>query len=248
MLGALVGSQREKESRAAVVCRWCFRVLLLAPCPWIDITPPPKEEWLELCDRDGVCLLINHVSFLDAFVFVAMTPRSVVTRYKTLMKAQLFNVPLLGTISRLVGHFPVHFLTNDDAEFRVNKEAQSEVGERVNEWVAKGGCLSIFPEGRTNRKPPVMHSFRKGPFKVAAELNTAVVGLVTVGNHQCWPRNESIGGLPSKIGMKLIRVAEKGHGLSAEELRVKAQGLMQEAASDMWATQYSSSPERLKTD
>eukprot|EP00953_Heterococcus_sp_UTEX-ZZ885_P005495 3429-Heterococcus_DN1.PRE.3 len=64
---------------------------------------------------------MNHSSYMDSILFVAACPTSVVWRYRTLMKAGLFDVPLLGAISRAIGHFPVHFISKDENEFRVEK-------------------------------------------------------------------------------------------------------------------------------
>ena len=90
---ALLRSDRRRSQRwACAVCHWCFRALILAPCPWIRVRSPPDATWRELLGREKVFLLMNHTSFLDAIIFVAMCPPDVLWRYRTLMKASLFKV------------------------------------------------------------------------------------------------------------------------------------------------------------
>jgi 1-acyl-sn-glycerol-3-phosphate acyltransferase len=87
----------------------------------MQIDSPPLSDWESLLGREKVFLAMNHSSYMDSILFVAACPTSVVWRYRTLMKAELFDVPLLGAISRAIGHFPVHFVSKDENEFRVEK-------------------------------------------------------------------------------------------------------------------------------
>jgi 1-acyl-sn-glycerol-3-phosphate acyltransferase len=87
----------------------------------MKVESPPLSDWQSLLGREKVFLAMNHSSYMDSILFVAACPTSVVWRYRTLMKAGLFDVPLLGAISRAIGHFPVHFISKDENEFRVEK-------------------------------------------------------------------------------------------------------------------------------
>lgn len=55
----------------------------------------------------------------------------------------------------------------------------------------------------------------------------AVITMTTVGNDETWPMNSAVGGLPSRIRMKLTEVLEAGHGLSSAEIKEKAEDSMQ---------------------
>jgi 1-acyl-sn-glycerol-3-phosphate acyltransferase len=115
------GSTADREGRACIACHLCFKYLMLLSCPWIKVDSPSLSDWQRLLGREKVFLAMNHSSYMDSILFVAACPTSVVWRYRTLMKAGLFDVPLLGAISRAIGHFPVHFISKDENEFRVEK-------------------------------------------------------------------------------------------------------------------------------
>lgn len=93
--------------------------------------------------------------------------------------------------------------------------------------MAKDGCLALYPEGKLNRTPDVLCSFRRGMFSLAEENNMAVVSLINVGNQAAWPIDSALGGLPTRITLKLTEIAGAGHGLKAEEIRVKSEASMQ---------------------
>ncbi|CAM9501676.1 unnamed protein product, partial [Phaeothamnion confervicola] len=223
----LWGSEADRRRRSSAVCHACFRWLLLKPCPWVRIRGPTPQQWEALLDHPKVLLVMNHTSFIDSIVFVASCPPAVLKRYRTLMKASLFRLPLLGGISRCVGHFPVYFVTEQKDEFRVDKAAQAEVSGRVRPFLAGGGSLSLFPEGRTNGDPAALLPLRRGAFALAAEYGMDVVSLVSWGNHVAWPLSRAVGGLPADIALSLAPVATAAEGLDAAALMERTAAVMQ---------------------
>ena len=115
------GTVIQKQGRACAVCKYCFKYLVLLPCPWIQIQAPSQDEWSRLLDRTNVFVALNHTSFLDSIIFAALCPPNVIKRYRTLMKASLFKLPLLGGVCEIVGHFPVAFVTEHEDEFQFDK-------------------------------------------------------------------------------------------------------------------------------
>lgn len=80
------------QARCCKICNYIFYWLIIKPCPWIQVTPPPTEDVSRLLDRDRVCLLMNHTSFFDSILFVGIMPPGIIWRYRTLMKRSLFKV------------------------------------------------------------------------------------------------------------------------------------------------------------
>lgn len=83
------------EMQQELCCKfshWVFRWFFIKSCPWIRISPPPYEKMVRLMDRDRVFLLMNHTSFWDSVLLVGIVPASIIWRYRTLMKAKLFDV------------------------------------------------------------------------------------------------------------------------------------------------------------
>lgn len=108
--------------------------------------------------------------------------------------------------------------------------------------MAAEGGLCLFPEAKLNRTPEVLCTFRRGIFAVAEEMQMAVVTLTTTGNSDCWPIDYAFGGIPSKITMKITEVTEARHGLSAEEIRRKAEASMRADLAHLIAERRASKP------
>ncbi|KAG5187771.1 acyltransferase-like protein, copy 2 [Tribonema minus] len=221
------GTLQQKEARVCTLCHYTFRYMIMLPCPWIRLKVPPAEEWRRILGRDRVFVALNHTSFMDSVLFVACVPGDVLYRYRTLMKKELLELPLLGGISACAGHFPVHFLTPREEEFSVDKMIMAGVMELVRAHVARGGCLSIFPEGRVNRSPDTLLPFRNSSLAIAADEGMAVATMTQLGNAACWPRASAMGGVPCAIRVRLTEVAPHAHGLDAAALRDRAQAAMQ---------------------
>ncbi len=81
-------------------------------------------------------LACNHVSFVDAILLMAASPRPI----RFMMDHQIFSVPLLGWLFRLARAIPVAPRKDDPAIY----EAAFETANRVLE---EGELLAIFPEG-----------------------------------------------------------------------------------------------------
>jgi len=101
-------------------------------------------------------LVCNHVSFVDAVLLMAASPRPV----RFVMDHRIFNVPVLGALFRLAKAIPVA-ARKDDAEAYENAFLQAA---RV---LRDGDLLAIFPEGAIT-SDGTLQPFRNGVMKILA--------------------------------------------------------------------------------
>jgi len=100
-----------------------------------------------------VILAVNHIAWIDIPLASVAVPR--VTHY--MAKIELFGIPILGGIMRLLGAFPVRRGEGDRESLRV--------AERL---LAQGNILVIFPEGH-----------RSGGHLIKAHPGTSLIALRT---------------------------------------------------------------------
>jgi 1-acyl-sn-glycerol-3-phosphate acyltransferase len=132
---------RQYKPKAGFWIRLCVVILypldsLLFRIRWhhLERMVPPSEG--------GVIIVLNHVSHIDTVVmarFVWQTGR--IPRF--MIKAGLFDKPLLGRIMTGAGQIPVHRGTTDAANSLRDAVAALERGE----------AIVIYPEGTTTKDP-----------------------------------------------------------------------------------------------
>ena len=106
-------------------------------------------------------LVCNHVSFIDAVLLMAASPRPI----RFLMDHQVFRTPVLGTLFRLAKAIPVAPHAEDPAIYAAAfNEAQA--------ILADGEILGIFPEGAISRDGQV-HTFKGGISKILHSAQAA---------------------------------------------------------------------------
>lgn len=127
--------------------------------------------------KDGaVVLACNHVSLADPPLVGTASPRKV----NIMAKQELF-VPVLGTIYRILGAFPVK---RGGADLTAIKHGI--------EVLKNEGCLMIFPEGtrsRTGKLGPA----QPGALMMASKARAVIVPTCIVGTdfkreHRWWPK------------------------------------------------------------
>ena len=117
----------------------------------------PKHKWRIDSDVSGIrsCVIVcNHLSYLDPLILI-----SLFEKHKTIAKSSLFNIPLFGRMLKLSGYIP------STAEGRF-KELMIQHVETMNDFLAAGGNLFIFPEG-TRSRDGTIGSLNMGAFKIA---------------------------------------------------------------------------------
>ena len=109
----------------------------------------------------GACILVcNHVSFVDAVLLMAASPRPIYF----IMDHKIFKVPVLGWLFRLAKAIPIASRTQDPKAYEAALDAAAKV--------LKGGdLLCIFPEGGITRDGSVQ-PFKGGIMKILETAQT----------------------------------------------------------------------------
>eukprot|EP00440_Ansanella_granifera_P032663 gb/GFBE01035435.1/.p1 GENE.gb/GFBE01035435.1/~~gb/GFBE01035435.1/.p1 ORF type:complete len:312 (+),score=57.57 gb/GFBE01035435.1/:1-936(+) len=239
------------------IALWC--------APWMRCTEDPDtaSEWKNIQKkmaevdaqvaagkgaRRPLMVLGNHTSFFDTVLSVTTFPNSVLTRCRTYMDHNLFKLPILSTFCHCIGHFPVYFMSTEDGVFKVDKEKNAQVDQRVDEHLNSGGWLCFFPEGQVNKNPDTILPFRFGGMKKALDYDACLVSFVSYGNTSVWPKKAQMGGLPGKVRYSLKPVAPDGvkayikslreQNLSEEEQKMEDHVLLAKYAHKLMQEQY----------
>lgn len=102
-------------------------------------------------------LVANHVSFVDAVLLMAASPRPI----RFIMDHHIFRIPVLGWIFRLAGCIPVASKGDDPVTYQRAFDAAAQV-------LRQGELLAIFPEGGITRDGE-LQPFRSGVMKILAQ-------------------------------------------------------------------------------
>jgi long-chain acyl-CoA synthetase len=139
-----------------------------------------RAEGLENLPDDYPYLICpNHLSFLDAFLVVAVLPNRVVRRSFSLGYSDYFASGLTAFFGGIVRTIPVTADRNLAMTLRLAAEG-----------LRRELVLVVFPEGERSidgRLKP----FRKGPAILATKLSIPVVPVGIRGSYEVWPRGAS---------------------------------------------------------
>jgi len=114
-----------------------------------------KVQGEENIPTEGAAILVcNHVSFVDAVLLMAASPRPI----RFLMDHRIFQVPVLGWLFRLVKAIPVAPRAENPAAYEAAFEAATQV-------LKEGDLLAIFPEGGIT-KDGTLQEFKGGIMKI----------------------------------------------------------------------------------
>jgi 1-acyl-sn-glycerol-3-phosphate acyltransferase len=115
----------------------------------------------------------NHPSYLDPILLSLQVKRPI----RFMAYEPLFKVPLLSTILRVFGAFPV------DTRPGKGREAYA----RAKTLVEGGHVVGIFPEGRRSRTGWMESSLREGAARLAWETGAPLVPATITGACRAWP-------------------------------------------------------------
>ncbi len=121
--------------------------------------------------QGAAILVCNHVSFVDAILLMAASPRPIVF----MMDHRIFQVPLLGWVFRLGKAIPVAPRKEDPVTYE-------NAFERAGRVLDEGDLLCIFPEGGITRDGE-LQEFKGGIMKV---LETHPVPVIPVALQNLW--------------------------------------------------------------
>ncbi len=121
-------------------------------------------------------LVCNHVSFVDAILLMAASPRPI----RFVMDHRIFKVPVLGTLFRLAKTIPIAPQKEDPAAYAAAFEAAAQV-------LREGDLLAIFPEGGIT-KDGALQPFKGGIMKILerAQQDGLAVTVVPMALTNLW--------------------------------------------------------------
>jgi 1-acyl-sn-glycerol-3-phosphate acyltransferase len=175
--------------------------------------------------QGAAVLACNHVSFIDAVLLMAASPRPI----RFLMDHRIFQVPVLGWLFRLAKAIPVAPRSEDPAAY----EAAFEAAARV---LREGDLLGIFPEGGITRDGE-LQEFRGGIMKILerAQTDGITVPVIPMALTNLWgsyfSRIERAGALarPFRRGMFSRVGLHVGHPMAPAQ--VQPEGLRAQVAT-----------------
>ena len=118
--------------------------------------------------QGAAILVCNHVSFVDAVLLMAASPRPI----RFLMDHRIFQVPVLGALFRLAKAIPVAPRSEDPAAYEAALLAADAV-------LAEGDLLGIFPEGGITLDG-TLQPFKGGVMKIVERRAVPVVPMALV--------------------------------------------------------------------
>ncbi|MEP6825242.1 MAG: 1-acyl-sn-glycerol-3-phosphate acyltransferase, partial [Ramlibacter sp.] len=115
--------------------------------------------------QGAAILACNHVSFVDAVLLMAASPRPIVF----VMDHRIFKVPVLGWLFRLAKAIPIAPRAEDPAAYEAAFEAAAKV-------LREGDLLAIFPEGGITRDG-TLQEFKGGIMKILERQPVPVIPM-----------------------------------------------------------------------
>jgi 1-acyl-sn-glycerol-3-phosphate acyltransferase len=104
--------------------------------------------------KGAAVLVCNHVSFVDAVLLMAASPRPIYF----VMDHRIFKVPVLGWLFKLAKAIPIASRKEDPVAYEAAFDAAAKV-------LREGDLLAIFPEGSITRDG-TLQEFKGGVMKV----------------------------------------------------------------------------------
>ena len=129
-----------------------------------------KKTGLDRIPDEGPALIVsNHVSFVDALIIMAASPRPV----RFVMDHNIFRVPVLSFVFRTARAIPI-------APAKENPELLQRAYDEVARALEAGDLVGIFPEGRITDTGE-LYPFRAGVEKIIARTPVPVVPIALQG-------------------------------------------------------------------
>ena len=125
-----------------------------------------RVEGEENIPLSGAAILVcNHVSFVDAVLLMAASPRPI----RFLMDHRIFRVPVLGRLFRLAKAIPIAPRAEDPVAYEAAFEAAAQV-------LRDGDLLGIFPEGGITQDG-TLQAFKGGIMKILERQPAPVIPM-----------------------------------------------------------------------
>jgi 1-acyl-sn-glycerol-3-phosphate acyltransferase len=144
-----------------------FKLLFTYECEGEEVLP------------DGAAVVAaNHPSYLDPILLSLEVARPI----RFMAWDAMFRVPLVGSLMRAFGAFPVDVRPGKGREAYAKAKALLEQGELVG----------IFPEGKRSRTGWMEASLREGAARLAWETGVPLVPVTITGAFRAWPHYQAL--------------------------------------------------------
>jgi len=144
-----------------------------------------EYKGLENVPEEGPLIVCcNHISLLDMFLFAHRIPRKVYF----MAKKELFRIPVLNTIIKALGAFPVNRGHGD-------LNAAKTTLQLLNE----GKAVGIFPEGTRSKKSKTRVKTKSGAVLFAIESGAPILPVGIFGDYRVFSKMKVVYGKPFSI-------------------------------------------------
>jgi len=159
----------------ALVAAYIFSLVpefLMRFLAWLLIHTVHKVKVIEkgrIPEEGAAVLVCNHVSYVDAIVIGAASPRPI----RFVMDHRIFKMPLLGWIFRTAKAIPIAPAKEDPW---LLEKAYVDIAQALHE----GALVCIFPEGRLTTTGE-MNEFKGGIMKIVERSHVPVIPMALRG-------------------------------------------------------------------
>ncbi|AXA89806.1 MFS transporter [Massilia sp. YMA4] len=159
----------------AVVAMYIFSLVpefLMRFLAWLLIHTVHKVKVIEkgrIPEQGAAVLVCNHVSYVDAVVIMAASPRPI----RFVMDHRIFRTPLLGWIFRTAKAIPIAPAKEDPW---LLEKAYVDIAQALHE----GELVCIFPEGRLTTTGEI-NEFKGGIAKIVERSHVPVIPMALRG-------------------------------------------------------------------
>ena len=133
----------------------------------------------------GAVIAANHASYLDPPAVGAAMPR----KLNFMAKEQLFRIPVLASVIKALGAFPVRPASGDRAAIA-----------HALKVLGSGQLMGIFPQGRRADNDDL--ALRGGAVFLALKTNVPLIPVAVLGSDRAWGVGRKFP-LPKKIRVKI---------------------------------------------
>jgi 1-acyl-sn-glycerol-3-phosphate acyltransferase len=124
----------------------------------------------------GLIITPNHQTYADPPLVTIPVRR----RVYYMAWSQLFGVPLLGQVIRVLRAFPVDIYSNDPRAILETRRL-----------IQQGAAVMIFPEGGRSFDGG-LGDFKLGAFRLAVKLGATVLPVTIAGGFEAWPPQRAL--------------------------------------------------------
>ena len=122
-------------------------------------------------DEGAGLIIANHVSFIDAIIIQAITPRPI----RFIMDHRIYRFPVINLIMRAMRIIPIASRYEDEALMHA-------AFEEVSQALREGELVGIFPEGKITRSGE-LNTFKAGMERI---LSRDAAPLIPIGLRGLW--------------------------------------------------------------